>query len=132
MLKKYVSDFMLGIAITTILKKYAVTIVPKAWKEGILDKTTNIASGFRSAGLRPLYFPAMQGLPKLFKDGSIANSEENPTWMRCQETVRTEVLSLPPAIDRRLQRRRKIDVNNLLLSREQTIQIDPQFFRPLV
>ena len=116
---------MLENDITTISKKDAMTIGSKAWREGILDKTTNIASGFRAAGLWPLSFPTMQRQLKLFKGGSIVDSAENPTWMRCRETVRTEVLSLPPAIDRRLQRRRTIDVNNRLLSRELLSQIDP-------
>ena len=74
-------------------EKYSMTIGSKYWIEGILDKTTNIASGFRAAGLWPLYFPAMQRQLKFFKYSSIADSEENPTWMRCRETVRTEMLS---------------------------------------
>ena len=44
---------MLENAITTISKKYAMTIGSKSWIEGIIDKTTNIASGFRAAGLWP-------------------------------------------------------------------------------
>ena len=116
---------MLENAITTITKKYAMTIGSKAWKEGIQYKTANIISGFRAPGLWPLSFPAMQRRLELFKDGGIALSEENPTWMRCRETVQTEVLSLPPTIYRRPQRRRTVDVNNRLLSREQLSQIDP-------
>ena len=78
---------MLENAITIISKKDAMTIGSKTWREGILDKTANIASGFRAAGLWPLSFPAMQHRLKLFKDGGIADSEENPNWMRCYETV---------------------------------------------
>ena len=102
-----------------------MAIGPKAWREGILDKTTSIASGFRAAGLRSLSFPTMQRRLNLLKDGGNDDSEDNPTWMRCQETFRTEVLSLPPEIDRRPQRRRKIGVKDRLLSRKQLIQIDP-------
>ena len=72
-----------------------------------------------------LFLPAVQRRLKLFKDGGIMLSEENPTWMRCRDTFRTEVLSLPPAIDRRQQRRWEIDVNNWLFSIEQLIQIEP-------
>ena len=75
--------------ITVISKKDAMSILSKAWREGILDKTTNIASGFRVSGLRPLYLLAMQCQLKLFKDGGIADSEENPTWVRFQETIQT-------------------------------------------
>ena len=48
-----------------------------------------------------LSFTAMQRQLKLFKEIGISGLEENPTWMRCQEIVLTEVLSLPTAIGRR-------------------------------
>ena len=67
----------------------------------------------------------MQRRLKLFKNGGIVDSEEDLTWMRCQGTARMEVLSLPQKMDRRPQSRRKIDVSNRLLSREQLNQIDP-------
>ena len=71
-----------------------------------------------------LFLPAVQRRLKLFKDGGIMLSEENPTWMRCRETVRTDVLSLSPTIDRKPQRRRTVDVKKKL-SREQLSQIYP-------
>ena len=46
-------------AITKIPKKYAMTIRSKYWREGILDKTKNIASGFRGAGLWDFSFVAL-------------------------------------------------------------------------
>ena len=64
-----------------------MTIMSKAWRKGILDKNTNIYFEFRSAGLWPLSFTAMQLRLTLFQDGGIADSDENLTWMRCQETV---------------------------------------------
>ena len=70
---------MLENTITTISKKYAMTIGSKYWIEGILDKTTDIASVFRAAGLRPLSSPVIQHRLKLFKDSRIADSEENLT-----------------------------------------------------
>ena len=78
---------MLENDITMITKKDAMTIGSKSWRELILDKTTNIYSGFRAAGLWPLSFPVMQRRLKLFNEGIIADSEENPTWVRCWETV---------------------------------------------
>ena len=57
---------MLVNAITTIPKKDAMTIGSKAWRKRILDKTSDIASRFRAAGLQPLYFHAMQRRLKLF------------------------------------------------------------------
>ena len=56
-----------------------MTIGSKYWIEGILDKTTDIASVFRAAGLRPLSSPVIQHRLKLFKDSRIADSEENLT-----------------------------------------------------
>ena len=75
-----------------------MTIVPKAWREGILDQTTNIDSGFRASGMCPLYFLSMLRQLEFLYDSGITDSEENPYWMRCWETVRTEMLSLPPEI----------------------------------
>ena len=65
---------MLENAITTIYKKDAMDIGSKSWREGILDKTTNIASIFIAAGLWTFSFPAMQCRLKLFKDGGIVDS----------------------------------------------------------
>ena len=106
-------------------EKNEMTIGSKTWREGILDKTKNIASGFIASVLWTLSFPDMQLRLKLLKDGDIAVSEENPTWMRCRETVRTEVLSLPPEIYGLPQRRRIIEVKIRLLPRENFIQIYP-------
>ena len=61
----------------------------KILKRSDSRKNTNIPSGFRAVGLWPLFFPAMRRLLNLFKDGGIADSEENPAWMRCQENFRT-------------------------------------------
>ena len=124
MFKTFVSGLMLEITITTITKKYAMTIGSKYWREVILDKTTTIDSGFRAEFLITLSSPAMQRR-FLFKDGGIVDSEENPTWMGCRETVLMEVLLLPPSIYRQPQRRRTINVDNWLLSRENLIHIYP-------
>ena len=67
----------------------------------------------------------MQRRLKLFKDGGIALSEFNTTWMRCRDTFQTDVLSLPPVIDRKPQRRQNVDENNWLLSRKRLMQRDP-------
>ena len=64
---------------------------------------------------------------KLFKDGGIVLPEANPTCMRCCETVQTEVVSLPPEIDIKTQRRLTVDVKKRLFSIEQFIQIYPLF-----
>ena len=56
MKKKRVSDFLLENAITIISEKDAMAIGSKYWREGILDKNTDIASVFRAAGLWPFIF----------------------------------------------------------------------------
>ena len=78
------------------------------------------------------YFPFVQCWLELFKDDGITELEEKPTWMRCLDTVQTEVLSLTPAIDGLPQRRHTIDVYRRLLSREQLIQIYPLFIPQLM
>ena len=50
---------MLENSITTISKKNEMTIGSKTCREGILDKTKNIASGFRGAGLWDFSFVAL-------------------------------------------------------------------------
>ena len=48
-----------------------MTIGSKAWIEGMLDKSTNIDSGFIAVVLWPFYFTSKQHRLKLFKDGGI-------------------------------------------------------------
>ena len=69
------------------------------------------------------FFTWHAGQLYLFKDGGIALSEDNPTWVRRQETFQTEVPELLPKIYRRPQRSQKIYVKNRFLSIEQLSQI---------
>ena len=87
MSERCVSEFMLDDTIVTITEKNTMTIGLKDWREGIEYKTTNIASIFREACMRPLYFSDLQRWLNLFNDGVIAFSEDDPTLMRCRETV---------------------------------------------
>ena len=73
---------MLENAVTTITKKDVMTIGSKAWREGTLSKTKDIAYEFKSAGLCPLCFPDMQQNLHLFNYGDILLSEENLNWVR--------------------------------------------------
>ena len=70
---------MLENAVTTTTKKDVMIIGSKAWREGMIAETTNIASGFKSLCLWPLPFPVMQCRLKFFKDSGISLSEANPT-----------------------------------------------------
>ena len=82
-----------------IMKKHAIIIGSKACRETNLDRTTNIDSGFIVACMWPLSFTVMKVPLNLFKVGGILDSGKNITWMRLWETVRTEVMSPPLAID---------------------------------
>ena len=68
----------------------------------------------------PLSIPAMLRRLIFFENGGIVTSEENPTWMRCQDTVQTEVLSLQKASDRKKNSMQTINVMNWLFTREQS------------
>ena len=65
---------MLDNAITAITKKDVMNIGSQDWREVIIDKTTNTASGFRAAGLWYFYFTSMKRRLKFFKDGCITHS----------------------------------------------------------
>ena len=102
-----------------------MTLGKKSWREVILYKNTKTAYGFRVASLWPLFFPSMQRHSMLFKDIDIKDSEKNLTWMRCRETFRMDVMSLPQSIYRQPLRRRTVEVNNWLLLIEHFRQIYP-------
>ena len=118
-LKACITNYMIVNGKTTLTKKDALTISTLAWKEGIVDKTGNILAGFKAGGMYPLSFPSMQTRFRLFQA-----SYQKPEWLQAREVVRTEVLALPPAIDRNPRRRKTLDVQQRLLSREQLQQLD--------
>ena len=123
-LKACITNYMIVNGKTTLTKKDALTISTLAWKEGIVEKAGNILAGFKAGGMYPLSFPAMQTRFRLFQDGGIKASYQKPEWLQAREVVRTEVLALPPAIDRNPRRRKTLDVQQRLLSREQLQQLD--------
>ena len=68
----------------------------------------------------------MNKLLKLFKDGGISktNDIQYPSWLKVRETVRSEILSLPRAIDRTRKRRAKLDSNLRLFSGEMLNELE--------
>ena len=111
---------MIDNACTSFSKKDAVAISSKAWTEGIVKKEENIVAGFESSGIWPLSFPKMQSRWRLYHDGGVSSKKtEIQPWITCRKVVRTEVLQLPAQVDRVRKRRKTLDVNNRLLTREQ-------------
>ena len=77
-------------------------------------------AGFESSGIWLLSFPKMQSRWRLYHDGGVSSKKtEIQPWITCREVVRTEVLQLPAQVDRVRKRRKTLDVNNRLLTREQ-------------
>ena len=65
----------------TINEKAAIKIGSEAWRDGIMLKSDIIISGFRSCGLYPLSYPAIQRRFKLFRDGEINKKLPSPVWI---------------------------------------------------
>ena len=62
----------------------------------------------------------MQARLKLFQDGGVNLSKvEAAPWITSHDVVQTQILLLPPAIDRVPKRRKTLDVQNRLLNRDQ-------------
>jgi hypothetical protein len=124
-LKQTMDNFMIEKACTSFSKKDAVEISSVAWNDGIIDKKHNIIAGFKSSGIWPLNFSQMQRRWRLYHDGGV-NSKKTPIepWITCRDVVRTEILQLPAPIDRTRKKRKTLDVNDRLLTREQLNNYD--------
>jgi len=119
-LKREMESFMIDNAVTTFTKKQALQIASIAWTSGIIEKPTNIINGFEASGIYPPSFPLMQKRWRLYHDGGVDSSKSSiAPWIKCREIVRTEVLNLPPPIDRTRKRRKTLDMENRVLTREQ-------------
>ena len=76
----------------------------------MLAKHINIFSGFQSDLLWPFCLPVIQSHLKFIKDSIILEYAPNTNWIRCCDTVQTEVLLFPPEIDICTHRNHAIDV----------------------
>jgi hypothetical protein len=124
-LKRRMEKFMIDNAVTAFSKKDAIEVTSDAWVEGVVNKGEIIVSGFRASGIWPVSFPSMQHRWRLYHNGGI-NLASVPVapWITARENIRTEILSLPPPVDRTRKRRKTLDVNNRLLTREQLNSYD--------
>ncbi|OQR96207.1 hypothetical protein ACHHYP_16594 [Achlya hypogyna] len=127
-LRKLTQDFMVDTATVNLTKRDAIGIASRAWEEGVVAKRRNAVSGFRTCGLWPLNFPAMQARLALFKNGGIGPKTkkkrgiEVAPWIR--ELVRAEILTLPAPIDRTSKRRKTLDSKERLFTREMLNTLD--------
>ena len=113
-------SFVIDNACVNFTKRDSMSMSSEAWKDGITNKKVNVMSGFKASGIWPLSFAEMQKRWRLCHDGGIdsTNAKIQP-WIKTREVMRSEVLSLPAPIDRSRKRRKTLDVNNRLLTREQ-------------
>ena len=124
-LKHQIEKFMIENACTSFRKKDAIAIASIVFEKGIINKPVKIVAGFKVGGIRPVSFPHMQSRWRLFHNGGVDSTELSiATWITTQEVARTEILSLPPNIDRTRKRRKTLDVNNRLLTREDLNRYD--------
>jgi hypothetical protein len=124
-LKRQMDSFMIENSVTSFSKKEAIQIASRSWMEGVVEKKSNIVAGFKAGGIWPISFPTMQSRWNLFHDGGIDSKKiEVEPWITAREVVRSEILLLPAIIDRAPKRRKTLDVNNRLLTREQLNMYD--------
>jgi hypothetical protein len=112
---------MIETASTTVSKKQAISIASDAWRVGVLEKERNVVSGFATCGLWPISFPKMLHRLKRYQDGGI-NKDENqktPSWIKTREVVQTEVLEIPTRAPSNAPRRKTVDVQGRLMTRDQ-------------
>ena len=125
MRKKATCLFMIDKAVATFTKKDALQITSEAWIEGVVQCDKNIKSGFDASGLWPLSMSKMKRRWVLYHNGGVDKKEIRvETWIKAKEIVRSEVLSIPAPIDRNRKRRKTLDMNNRLLTREQLNNYD--------
>lgn len=117
-LKSQINQRLVSTGQTAISKKDAVQIASSAWRSGAHERPENIVSGFREAGIWPLSLPAMNKRLETFKRNGTKQEEQSPAWLVCRETIRTEILLLPPKTDHKQRRRKTVDVKRRLLTQD--------------
>jgi hypothetical protein len=123
-LKRKMESFMIENAVTTYSKKDSITLASSSWQHAVVNRQSNVISGFRTCGIWPLSFPSMQRRWLLYHNGGMDSKVQVEPWLEIRECVRKDLLSLPAPVDRKPKRRKTIDVNDRLLSREQLAQYD--------
>ncbi|RLN89645.1 hypothetical protein BBJ28_00015757 [Nothophytophthora sp. Chile5] len=107
-----------------ILPGERVTRDVTAWTKGIVDKPANVIAGYRACGLWPVSLPQQQRRLKLFQDGGCVTDVELPSWLKVREIAQTEILVLPASSAKTRKRRKTLDVNRRLFTREDLQNID--------
>ncbi|ETV84118.1 hypothetical protein H257_03428 [Aphanomyces astaci] len=77
----------------SISKAAAITIASNAWTSHILS--SNVVSGFRTAGLFPLSLEQMMKRFNLFQKGGVPAAYVHAEWLEQQDALRRQLLALP-------------------------------------
>ena len=105
---------------TSFTKKESVTISSDSWKEGVMDKRMNIVSGLKRSGFWPECLPEMLRRSNVYNCGGTETTMDvEPCWMKSREVLRNKVLFLPLEVEKKRKKRKTLDVNNRLLTRQQ-------------
>ena len=124
-LRRETEKFIMENGTLSLSKKEAIYISSKAWKEAIVEKPRNIVSGFKTSGLFPPSLPSMQKRLKLFEDGGVDDKRiQQESWVKIRKVVRNEILFLPKKIKTTPKRRKTIDVNDRISTKENILNFD--------
>nr|CCA27978.1 PREDICTED: similar to conserved hypothetical protein [Albugo laibachii Nc14] len=116
-LKEQMYSSMIATGKTAMTKKDAVQLASTAWRMGIEEKPEKIAAGFEEAGILPLSLPMMLRRLKNFKENDSKAQQPSPSWLVTQQVIRSEILVLPPASDKKGWRK-TVNVKRRLLTQD--------------
>lgn len=105
-------------------KPAALSIGCESWNEMIPKK--HIEAGFRTAGLFPPSLDAMRARLRLYQDNGVKDKVTKAAWLKHRETLRDDILSLPPKRTSQKRKRKTIDVAGRLLTVELLEEIEAQ------
>ncbi|KAH9105322.1 hypothetical protein LEN26_003173 [Aphanomyces euteiches] len=107
----------------SISKEVALKIASSAWIEKV--QSSNMISGFKTAGIWPLSYDRMMERFKLFQDGGVPSSYLEAEWMKRRDEIRHDILCLPPSTKKRGPATSKtIDVAGRVLTMSLLQEID--------
>ena len=105
---------MIATGKTSMTKKEAVQLASTVWRMVIEEKPENIAAGFEEAEIWPLSLTMMLRRLKNFNENYSKAQQPLPSWLVTQQVIRSEILVLPPAPEKK-GRRNTVDVRMRLL-----------------
>lgn len=101
-LKSEISNFLVVSGQTIMKKRDAVRVAASTWIVGAVQQPSNIVAGFQAAGVWPLSLPAMSKRLTSFQRNGTSEDSPSPAWLVCRQTIRTEILALPPETENKI------------------------------